>query len=108
MGTSAVIRVEGNKSAELYKHWDGYTDATLPWLLKFNHQFTQMRGNDPEYKLAQLVRSSALMQDEFGLDPSTDTGWGLCAVDSCYGDYQYLLKEDGGVQVRGEVHYYEN
>jgi hypothetical protein len=30
MGTRAIIKVEGFNLAALYKHWDGYPEATKP------------------------------------------------------------------------------
>ena len=98
MATRSVIKVEGFNTAQLYKHWDGYPSATLPWLQKFNNQFTETRGEDPSYKFAQLIRSSVFMKDEFGLDDSTDSGWGLIGYDdNCGQEYEYTLHTDGSV-----------
>lgn len=96
MSTNAVISVPGVK-VSLYKHWDGYPDATLAWLKKFNEEFTKERGKDPEYKFAQLIRSSAFMQEEFNLDPSTYTGWGVIPYRKA--EYNYLLEDDGAVSI---------
>ena len=103
MGTSAVIHIEDVEYAEVYKHWDGYPQDTLPWLIKFNERFANSRGDDASYKFAQLLRSSQEMQEEFNLDDSKDTGWGVEPYDSCYGDYIYVLKNDGSVTVGGTV-----
>lgn len=98
MATRSVIKVEGFTTAQLYKHWDGYTEATLPWLEKFNQQFTEKRGDDPSYKFAQLIRSSVLMAEEFGLDESTETGWGVFEYNDDMGqEYEYTLHTDGTV-----------
>ena len=98
MATSAKINVEDITYASLYKHWDGYPDGTLPWLEKFNTEFTQERGDDPEYKFAQLIRSSVLMSEEFGLDSSTTTGWGIIPREEAWGvQYEYTLHSDGRV-----------
>lgn len=95
MSTSAVIKVPG-VNVFLYKHFDGYPKATLPWLEAFNHEFTKRRGIDPQYKMAQLVRSSVFMAAEFRLDKSCITGWGI--VDSSImGEYIYILNDDGSV-----------
>ncbi len=59
---------------KVYKHWDGYEYATLPWLEEFNKTFTEARGDDPDYKLAQLLRSSAFDAQKYKLDSSRDTG----------------------------------
>jgi len=99
MGTSAVIKIEGITWAELYKHFDGYPESTLPWLESFNKDFTKNRGNDPEYKFAQLIRSSVRDGGEFDLDMSKYTGWGVVKCKSYYGDYTYILKSDGSVTV---------
>ena len=40
MGTSASIKVEGIDFAEVYKHFDGYPENTLPFLEYFNKDFT--------------------------------------------------------------------
>jgi hypothetical protein len=96
MATRSTITVEGISYAKLYKHWDGYPSATLPWLEKFNAQFTDRRGDDPEYKFAQLIRSSVYMADEFGLDESTETGWGVVPIDHSE-SYNYVLHSDGSV-----------
>ena len=70
MATRATIKVEGIESVKVYKHWDGMPKHTLPWLKKFNKDFTKARGDDPDYKFAQLLRSSARDAEEFGLDAS--------------------------------------
>jgi hypothetical protein len=98
MSTNAVIRVEG-LDVELYKHWDGYPDATLEWLEKFHKDFNDRRGVDPQYEFAQLVRSSIRDADEFGLDESHYTGWGVSVKGGSYYDYLYILKNDGSVEV---------
>jgi hypothetical protein len=101
MATRSVIKVEGLTNAQLYKHYDGYPGATLPWLEKFNTQFTQRRGEDPSYKFAQLIRSTVFMKDEFNLDESTDTGWGVVGYSDNLGqEFEYLLKSDGTVTYR--------
>jgi hypothetical protein len=100
MGTHAVIRVEGFDGVELYKHWDGYPSATLPWLEKFNSEFTKNRGDDVNYKFAQLIRSSVYMGTEFELDGSLYTGWGVMIQGESCCDYMYILKKDGTVEVQ--------
>lgn len=100
MSTNAVIMVQGLDMV-FYKHWDGYPEGTLPWLEKFNKYFTENRGYDPMYKFAQLIRSSYTMQEEFDLDPSVVTGWGVAKdiKDVSY-DYLYILMEDGTVMYK--------
>lgn len=98
MATRSTIKVEGFNTAKLYKHWDGYPSATLPWLTKFNKEFTEKRGDDPSYKFAQLIRSSVTMSEEFELDKSTETGWGVVKISEEMGqEYEYTLKTDGTV-----------
>ena len=100
MGTPATIKVNGVKYAKIYKHWDGYPSATLPWLEKFNKEFAENRGVDPDYKFAQLLRSSVRMQEEFNLDDSEYTGWGTLPYDCEAGEsYEFILNDDGSVDV---------
>lgn len=92
MSTRATIKIEGVTFAKVYKHWDGYPDATLEWLETFNKDFTKNRGVDPEYKFAQLLRNSTLL---YG---SPYTGWGVVPYDTNMGqEYVYLLRSDGTV-----------
>lgn len=100
MSTSALIKVEGVDYAELYKHWDGYPEATLEWLEHFNEDFTKNRGNDPEYKFAQLVRSSIREADYFNLDNNPYTGWGVVEPESWDCDFLYVLNKDGSVTIK--------
>ena len=100
MATRAKIIVEGMKDICVYKHFDGYESATLPWLESFNKKFTKKRGDDPEYKFAQLLRSSAFDSDKFKLDESRETGWGVMKTDEVDTCYTYILKRDGTVEVK--------
>jgi len=99
MSTSAIISVRtenGIFDIHLYQHWDGYPEHTLKWLQRFNSEFA--RRNDPNYKLAQLVRASVFLCEEFDLDCSRETGWGMYTnKDIPFYDYQYILNEDGTV-----------
>lgn len=98
MSTNAVIRLDGF-NIELYKHWDGDPDSTKPWLEKFNKAFVKKRGDNLTYKFAQLLRSSVRMGEEFNLDDSDFTGWGVSKCGEHYYDYLYVLKSDGTVTV---------
>jgi len=104
MGTRAKIIVEGlDLNVCLYKHYDGYPEGTLPWLEKFNAEFTSVRGDDTSYKFAQLIRSSAYDCEEFDLDSSRTTGWGVISIDDdCWEDFTYTLHADGTVSVEGQ------
>ena len=99
MATRAIIIVEGITFAKVYKHYDGYPSATLPWLEEFNENFEESRNNDPEYKFAQLLRSSARRDAEkYNLDDSKFTGWGVVSYWGNNGaDYVYTLHIDGSV-----------
>ena len=97
MATRAQIKIEGITYAKVYKHWDGYPSDMLPWLEKFNQDFTENRGDDPEYKFAQLLRNSVRVEDEFGLDNSEHTGWGVIPYNSSPDAYTYTLHRDGKV-----------
>lgn len=100
MSTRALIKVEGSKVV-LYKHWDGGPESTLPWLENFNKDFETNRPKDIEYKVAQLVRSSARDAEKYDLDNSLYTGWGLFTRDENVDvDYVYELKMDGSVVVK--------
>jgi hypothetical protein len=103
MATRSIIKFEGTKVV-VYKHWDGSPASTLPWLEKFNSDFAKFRGDDPEYKVAQLLRDSVRSGDEFHLDSSPFTGWGVYMdtdgnIDMDQ-DYTYILKTDGKVLVK--------
>jgi hypothetical protein len=101
MATSASISLEGFGVAQLYKHWDGNPESTLQWLKDFNQDFVQHRGDDPAYKFAQLIRSSAFECEAYKLDPSRYTGWGVEAQsDNLSVDWEYRLMRDGSVTVK--------
>lgn len=101
MATRAVIIIEDINYCKVYKHWDGYKDATMPWLEAFNKRFAELRGKDPNYKLAQLLRDSAFNAVKYGLDTSTETGWGIIPYDADYGqEFTYTLHHDGTVTVK--------
>ena len=108
MGTRAIIKLDGFTGAVLYKHYDGYPDATLQWLKDFNNDFTTNRGDDDEYKFAQLIRSSAFDCQKYGLDNSRYTGWGVVLTskllnpdDFIYGsEFIYTLYKDGTVKFK--------
>jgi len=106
MSTSATITVEGVTFAKVYKHFDGDPKSTLPWLKEFNRRFTAKRGNDPEYKFAQLLRSSSKDGEQYHLDRSEFTGWGVVAfdeVDEADVNYEYILKSDGKVTYKHTI-----
>jgi len=101
MATRAIIKVQGYKTAQLYKHFDGYPEGTLPWLEAFNKDFTDNRGDDPDYKFAQLIRSSIRDAEEFGLGTCKYTGWGVVPLSEDMGAvYEYCLMGDGSVNVK--------
>ena len=100
MSTNAVIRIESYKTAELYKHWDGYPEGVIEWLRNFNEDFIKHRGNDNPYKFAQLIRSSAFDAEKYNLDDDRHTGWGVYPRGQAYYDFIYILKKDGSVEVR--------
>jgi len=99
MGTSAVIFVQGLPEVCVYKHFDGYEEGTLPWLKQFNKEFTKARGDDPQYKFAQLLRSSVRNARKFRLDTDPATGWGVFPTGRVQGQYEYTLLADGTVAV---------
>lgn len=97
MATRAVIKIEGVDYASIYKHYDGYPEGMLPWLKDFN----KANGNNsPDYKFAQLLRSSAFKGEEFNLDPSTSNGYGVIPFDADYGqEYEYVLCKNKSIEV---------
>jgi hypothetical protein len=98
MSTSAIIKVEGINFVELYKHWDGDPESTLPWLEDFNHRFVEQRDDDLVYKIAQILRDSIVNLENFNLDGSPTTGWGLVEPGMTGGiEYTYTLHIDGSV-----------
>ena len=100
MSTRAIIKIEGNQ-AMLYKHWDGYPEAILPWLKEFYKEFYKSRGgDDPAYCLAQLVRSSVLLADKYNLDISKCTGYGIFSGYADIGqEFEYTLHANGTISV---------
>jgi len=102
MSTNAIIKMansgDDKMSVALYKHWDGYPSATLPWLEKFNKEFVAARGVNNPYKFAQLIRSSVSDGPEFNLDPSRDTGWAVVPSNTT-AEFVYYLELDGSVKV---------
>lgn len=100
MATPATIQLEGYTVAKLYKHHNGHPASTLKWLEDFNKDFVERRGDDPAYKFAQLIRSSAFDWEKYNLDEFRYIGWGVVQFDGNFGeDYQYRLMKDGSVEV---------
>lgn len=98
MATRCTIKIEGVDFAKVYKHWDGYPEATLNWLTEFNKDFTSKRGDDSTYKFAQLLRDGMKNCSKFDLDPSQYTGWGVVSFeDNCREEFEYTLHKDGSV-----------
>lgn len=98
MSTRCQIQVKGSPIL-IYKHSDGYPEGVLPVLEPFVKAFSDNRGNDVEYCLAQIVRTFALEYD-----PETRLkGWGLDLV--LHEDIEYLYVVDaakGSVEVQTE------
>lgn len=104
MATRATIYIlsedkEGiHEQVKVYKHWDGYPEATLEWLKDFNKSFSAERGDDPQYKMAQLLRSSNRDASKYGLDDAHHTGWGIVPINhDCGAEWEYYLNVDGSV-----------
>ena len=105
MATRATIKIEGVNFAKLYKHWDGYPEGILPWLIKFHKMFLTKRGYDPTYQFAQLLRSSVDYEGEFDLDNSRITGYGIIEYDASAGEeYEYILKKNGCIIVKENIY----
>lgn len=98
MATRATVKIEGVNYAKVYKHWDGYPEGMMDWLEDFNKDFVEKRGDDAEYKFAQLLRFSAKNAEKYNLDDNEHTGWGVVNYTDDWGvDYEYTLKKDGSV-----------
>lgn len=98
MATRCTVKIEGITFAKLYIHWDGDPEAKLPFLEAFNKDFEANRPNDIEYKFAQLLRATYRLQDEYNLDSSIYTGYGIIPYGSDAGeDYEYTLHKNGSV-----------
>ena len=97
MATRAIIQVIGANYAQVYKHWDSNPDSTLPWLTEFAREFSEERGHDPEYCLAQLLRSSVFLGEKYKLDDSHHTGWGVIPFgELCGADWLYKIDSATG------------
>ena len=101
MGTSCIIKVEGVSFANVYKHYDGYPSSMNKWLVDFNKAFVANRGDDPQYKFAQLLRSSAWdysTNKDSGNRSEEYTGWGVVPPGGEKSvNYVYELKANGDV-----------
>jgi len=98
MSTRAIIKIEGVDYANIYQHYDGYPENTLKYLVAFNKDFKENRGDDPQYKFAQFLRFTVRESEKYQIDNSKYTGWGVIPVNTDYGqEYEYLLKRDGTV-----------
>ena len=99
MAARSCIKIEGVTFAKVYKHWDGYPDAMLGWLETFNKSFAENRGDDPQYKFAQLLRSST--NPIFELDTNEFTGYGVVPFEAnCGEEFEYTLMTNGEVVVK--------
>jgi len=90
-----IIYVEGIDFACIYMH-DNESKKTLDWLRKFNREFTKNRGDDPEYKFAQLLRYST---EVYPLDNYLT--WGLVPYNQpgvYYANYVYSLLSTGKIK----------
>ena len=100
MATRCTIKIEDIDFAKVYKHWDGYPANMLQWLTEFNTDFNTNRGNDSEYKFAQLLRSSVRDEGKYALDDNKYTGWGVVKMgDECGEEFQYTLHANGSVSM---------
>lgn len=97
MATRATIKIEWINFAKIYKHWDGYPEEMLKPLEKFNKAFKRNRGEDPEYKFAQLLRWS----QELFEDDNRYTWWWVIEKNADYGEsYEYTLKLNWKVTIK--------
>lgn len=118
MSTRATIQVKGKEGIypiAVYKHCDGYADGQ-GWLIDFAKEFKKVRGDDPEYAIAQIIRwfhtrPAELKQAEEwtkkGMDDYLFLGWGVFPCNKVpervHGDIQYSYMvnlETGTVEIR--------
>ena len=109
MSTKAtIIIIEGIEYAKIYQHWDGQPEHTLEYLIAFNEDFYENRGDGPEYKFAQFLRFTARLEnvEKYKLDNSLYTGWGVIPFNQYYGQqFEYTLNKDGTVTYQLKVIY---
>jgi len=98
MSTRSTIKIENFTLCKIYKHWDGQPEFMLSWLTAFNKEFAQQRGDDPQYKIASLLRSSAFDSEKYSLHNSRFTGYGLIPFDADFDqEFEYTLHKNGTV-----------
>jgi hypothetical protein len=93
MATRCQIQVKGSPIL-IYKHNDDYPEGVLPTLEPMVKAFSENRGNDIEYCLAQIIRRFAIadFKDDPEYTQKTFTGWGLdCEI---HGDIEYFYVVD--------------
>ena len=132
MSTRSHILIEQEKNQlypiMIYKHSDGYPSGVLPFLQEFTHKFLKVRGHDPEYFLAQLLRHwsiqdrwyEAIIKTAWGRDDYEEPyegfnerhkniqseyaflSWGITPLSDIHGDieYFYIVKTTGKIEVR--------
>lgn len=96
----AVVRVQGLPQVELFVHRVISVDLFEEWLREFNEAFCNERGFDPQYKFAQLLRSSVFDADKFAIDTNCIYGWEVlpqCNIEDSSHDYLYILNNDGTI-----------
>jgi hypothetical protein len=100
MSIRSTIKIQGIDYCKIYKHWDGEPASMRGWLTDFNAEFTQKRGIDPEYKIAQCLRFAKKNEEIYDLDKNMQTGWGIVKFDADCGEvYEYTLLHDGTVTI---------
>ena len=95
MATTSLIVVEGFEEIGVYKHYDGYQSAMMPWLMDFHSDFMKNIGWNPSYELAQLLKNSARKSKEYlGLDEDEYFGWGIVRTSEWSTNYKYVLCQE--------------
>lgn len=98
MSTHARIDVEGSEVC-IYKHCDGYPEATLDPLKQFVKDFFTGRGDDPPYFIAQFLMKVAGHEEPYS-KPDYFIGWGVHPRCADVGeDYRYTVKRTGAIEV---------
>lgn len=89
--TKALISVEGLEGVYLLRLNDGGSEVFEKFLNRFNTQYENSRKNDPFFKMAQLIRSTIM------IDKDPIFGWAVYNHKRVQHDYEYILKSNGSV-----------
>ena len=94
------IFIEGISYAKIYKHNNEfYTPERMREKLEaFNQEFTEERGEEADYKFAQLIKqSNTIFKEDLKVEEKFE-GWGVLQYEEfCNSSHRYILHLDGTV-----------